>query len=184
MSWLLKLLGYRGREYRGNDFSVRIEPIEREVVSVIHTRRGISLNLSAQRIGKKWGGIEVLVPQQGEAAHMSELVRDLKTAFEAMRHGYVIARKTGVDIVPEAERQAAIAELNEMGCEIEVLPDGKIRLTRRAGAPRRDIETLRKEAPRMMALIETVHGTRQRFEILAQSKEFQSIVDENAPPRS
>jgi len=74
--------------------------------------------------------------------------------------------------------------LNEMGHEIEVLPDGKIRLTHRAGAPRRDIETIRKETPRMMALMQSVQGRRQRFEILAKSKEFQPIVDENAPPRS
>jgi len=177
MNWLRKLLGYRGREYRGKDFSVRIKPIFREVISVIHTRRGISLNLDAELIGKKWEGIEVIIPEQRDAVQISELVRDLETAFQAMGHGYVIARKTGVDIVPEAERQAAIAELNEMGHEIEVLPDGKIRLTRREGAPPRAVETIRKQTPRMMALMQSVQGRRQRFETLAKSKQFQPIGD-------
>jgi hypothetical protein len=182
MSWIRKLLGLHSREYRGDDFSVRIEPIEREVVSIIHTRRGTSLHLDGERIGKKWSGVHVLVPQSGEADQVLQIVHDLKTAFEAMGYGYVIARKIGVDIVPEAERQAAIAELSEMGFEIEVLPDRKIRQTWRTGAPRQDIETIRRTIPRMMMLIRAVHGSRERFEILASSKEFQSVVSENQSP--
>jgi len=172
MNWLLKLLGYREREYFGDDFSVRIEQIFREVVSVIYTRQGKSLNLSGERIGKKWEGIHVYLPADVEAAHVAQIVRDLETAFGVLRYGYVISRKTGVDLVPETERQAAVAELREMGYEIEILPDGKIRQTRRAGAPRQDSETLRKQVPRMMSLIQSVHGTRRRFETLAKSKEF------------
>ncbi len=30
MNWVLKVLGYRDREYRGGDLFVRIEPIHRE----------------------------------------------------------------------------------------------------------------------------------------------------------
>jgi len=89
-----------------------------------------------------------------------------------MGYGYVIARKAGIDIVLESEQKAAIAELREMGYEIERLPDGRIRQTWRAGAPRPDIETSRKTTPRVMSLIQSVHGTRQRFEILAKSKEY------------
>ncbi len=172
MNWLLKLLGYRDREYRGNDFSVQIKPANREIVSVVHTRQGTSLDLSGQRIGREWGGIEVLIPQDVGAAQVPQIVRDLETAFAAMQYGYVIARKCGIDIVPETERQAAIAEFNQAGYEIEILPDRKIRQTRRAVAPTSDIKTLQKMAPRMMSLIEAIHGTRQRFEILAKSKEY------------
>jgi hypothetical protein len=172
MNWILKQLGYHGREYRGNDFSVRIEPIMREVVAVIYTRRGTSITLNGERIGKRWGGIHVLIPPDIEAAQLSQAVLDLKTAFEAMRYGYVITHQTGVDIVPVPERQAAIAELREMGYEIEILPDGSIRQARIAGAPRQDIETIRRMPPRIMMLIQSVHGKRQRSEILAKSKEF------------
>ena len=172
MSWLLKLLGHRDLKYRGDDFSVRIKPTVREGVSVVYMRQGTPLNLSGERIGRKWEGIEVHIPHEVEAVQLPQIVRDLETAFGAMGYGYVIARRVGTDIVPEAERQAAIAELNEMGYDIEVLPDGRIRQTPKPGAPRRDIETLRKQTPRMMSLIQAVHGTRQRFEILGKSKEF------------
>jgi len=172
VNWLLKLLGYRDREYRGDDFFVRIEPIVREAVSVIHTRRGNSLNLSGERIGKKWEGIGVHIPPEVDGTQIPQLVRDLETAFQAMQYGYVIAHKTGTDVVPEQERQAAMAELNEMGYDIEILPDRKIRQTLTPGAPRRDRETLRKQIPHMMSLMQCLHGTRPRLEILAKSKEF------------
>jgi len=172
VNWLLKLLGYRDREYLGDAFSVRIEPIMREAVAVIYARRGTSLNLSGERVGRKWGGIEVYIPEDVASAQVPQIVRDLETAFVAMRYGYVIARKAGIDIVPEIEQQAAIVELRDMGYEIEILPDRKIRQTRRAGAPRQDIDELRKTTPRMMSLIQSLHGTRQRFEILARSKEY------------
>lgn len=172
MNWLLKLMGYRDREYRGDDFSVRIERIMREAVSVVYTRHAASLNLSGEYIGRKWEGIEVQIPHEVETAQVPQIVRDLETAFGAMQYGYVITRKVGTDIVPETERQAAIAELNEMGYEIEILPDRKIRQTRKAGAQRHDAATLREQTPRMMSLIQSLHGTRQRLEVLAKSKEF------------
>jgi hypothetical protein len=172
VNWLSKRLGYRDRNYRGDDFSVRIESIHREVVSVVHTRHQTSLNLSGERIGRKWEGIEVHIPPEVEAAQVSQIVRDLESAFGAMRYGYVIARKAGMDIVPEAEREEAIAELREMGYEIEILPDRTTRQTHSEGAPRRDRETLRRTTPRIMSLTQSLRGTRQRFEILAKSKEF------------
>jgi hypothetical protein len=172
MNWLLRLLGYRDREYRGDNFSVRIELVGREGVSVIHRREGTGLNLSGDRIGRKREAIELHIPQDVEAAEVPQIVQDLETAFVAMGYGYVIARKAGIDIASESEQQSAIAELHEMGYEIERLAGGRIRQKWRAGAPRPDIETLRKTTPRTMSLIQSVHGTRQRFEILAKSKEY------------
>ena len=96
-----------------------------------------------------------------------------KPDFKPLGYGYVIARLGEVEIVPETERQAAIAELHEMGYEIEVSADRKEdRLNLRKGVPRPDIESARNQGPRMMSLIQAVHGKRQRFEILAKSKDF------------
>lgn len=170
VNWLLKLLGYRDNEYRGSDFSVRIESLIREGVSIVHTRQATTLNLSGERIGRKWEGIEVHIPQDVGPAQVTQIVRDLEIAFLAMRYSYVIARNTGIDVVPETERQAAISELNEMGYEVEMLPDGNIRPTRKVGVPRYDVEKLRNAAPRTMSLIKSLHGTRRPFEILAKSK--------------
>ena len=90
-----------------------------------------------------------------------------------MQYDYVIARPLGVDVVPESERQAAIAELRDMGYEIEVSEDQKqIRQKKLPGAPPVDRETARKQIPRMVSLLQSVHGKRPRFETLAKSKEF------------
>ena len=173
MNWLLKKLGYRDRQYHGSDFSVRIEPMGREAVYVIHTRQGASLNLDGQRIGRKWEGIAVYIPRGVEAERASQIAHDLEAAFQAMGYGYQIARLSEIETVPETERQAAIAELRQMGFEIEVSTDRKqIRQKWIAGTPKPSPETIRKTIPRQMALLQAVHGTRERFEILAKSKEF------------
>ena len=172
MSWLLRLLGYRDRGYRGVDFQVRLEPIQREVLSVIHTRSGISTNLLAEYIGKKWEGISVHIDPEIENTKATQIVSDLATAFEAMNCGYVIVRKVSVDIVPESEIQAAVGELRKMGFEIEILPDGRIRQSKVLGAPHQDLETIKKQTPRIMQLMQTVHGKRTRFETLAKSKDL------------
>ena len=173
MNWLLKAFGYRGREYRGSDFRVRIDPIVREAVSVIYTYQGLKLNLGGERIGKKWEGISVQIPQYIDGEKLARIVTHLETAFQSLGHGYVIARLGEVEVVDEAERQAAIAELREMGYEVEVSADRKqIRQTAIAGSPRRDKETLQKLAPRMAHLLQAIHGKRQTFQVLAKSKEF------------
>ena len=179
MNRLLKKLGFRGRthrrgrEYRGADFFVRIEPIGRELVSITYKRQESTLHFEAERIGKKWEGVSVKIPKQIDATRVTQIVADLEAAFRAIGDDYVIYRSLGTDTVPETERQAAIAELHDMGFEIEVSPDGsQIRQKHREGAPCVDAETIRKGIPRMMSLTRTVSGKRERFEILAKSKEF------------
>jgi len=73
MNWLLRLLGLREVEYRGHDFSVRTEPTVREGVSVTYRREGAGLNLSADRIGKKWEVIEVHIPPEVEVGQVTQL---------------------------------------------------------------------------------------------------------------
>ena len=162
----------RKEEYRGNDFSVRIEPIIREVVSVSYTCHGSILKMEGELIGPNWEGIGVKIPESIEDGQVAHIVRDLEAAFVALGIGYKIDRRVGIDIVPEPERQAALAELRAMGHEIEVLPGQGVRLTKRAGAPPQDIGALRQQTTRMMSLIMSVQGTRQRIETLAKSKDF------------
>ena len=73
MNWLLRLLGLREVEYRSHDFSVRIEPTVRSGVSVTYRREGAGLNLSADRIGKKWEVIEVHIPPEVEVGQVTQL---------------------------------------------------------------------------------------------------------------
>jgi hypothetical protein len=173
MNWLLKKLGYRDRKYRTRDVSVTVQPGFREIVSVIHERGGIRLHLDGERIGKKWEGISVHIPEELDPTRVRQVARDLETAFQALGYGYIIARLAGIEIVPESEQQAAITELNSMGINVEVSSDRRqIRQAWREGAPRPGIDAARKQAPRIMSLMQALHGRRQRFEVLARSSHF------------
>jgi len=172
MNRILRWLGYRDRTYREQDLSVEIEQVFRECIAVVHTHRGIRRRYSGERIGRKWEGLEVHIPADVSADEASQISVDLATAFRAMGYGYVIAHEVGTEVIPDSEKDTALAELRAMGYEIEFLPDGKIRQTRSANAPKQDIESLRKATPRMMMLIHSLRGRRTRLEVLAKSKEF------------
>jgi len=170
MGWLLKAFGYQGREYRGDGFRVRIDPVVREAVSVIYTHHGTKLKLGGERIGKKWEGISVQIPQEIDGERLAQIVVHLEIAFRSLGRGYVISRLGAVEIVDETERQAAIAELREMGYEVEVSADRRqIRQKPIEGTARQDKEALRRLAPRMAYLIQAIHGKRQTFQVLAKS---------------
>jgi hypothetical protein len=174
MRWLSKKFGYRLRQFSGSGFSVRVEPIEREAVSVIYTRQEKTLHLDAQRIGKKREAIEVHISHDVDPARAAQIARDLEAAFQAMDYGYVIARLLEVEAVPDAEIQAAIAELRQIGYELDISLDRKqIRQKWIPGMPKPSPESIRNSMPRYLTLLQTVRGTRQRFEILARSKEFE-----------
>jgi hypothetical protein len=168
---LLSKLFRRDHAYHGNGFTVRIVPGQREIVSIIHERAGVELKLGGERVGKNWKSIDVRIPEEVEASRALQVARDLEAAFQAKGLGYVISRALGTEIVPEAEREAAMTELREMGFEARVSADGSaVNTTKIQGAPQRSAEEWRKFGPRMMTLVSAARGKRPRFEILAQSK--------------
>src|SRR6266581_7850350 len=112
MNWLSRILGRRGREYRGDDFSVRIEPGFREIVNIVRTRQQGTSHLDGERIGKRWEGIGVHLASEVEPAEVPQIVHDLETAFASLGYAYVISRTAAVDAVSDTEQQAALAELN------------------------------------------------------------------------
>lgn len=173
MKPLLRKLGYRDKEYRGTDFDVRVGTRQRELVSVSYTRDGVRLNLEGERIGERWQGIDVRIPQDVDGVLAKEVARDLAQAFQAMGYSFVISRLLGFEIVSESESQAAICELQDMGYEIEVSADkSRLRQKMRTGVPRPDFKTVREQAPRMMSLLQAIHGKRPRFEVLAKSPDI------------
>jgi hypothetical protein len=103
MNWLLKKLGYRDRKYRAAGFSVTIEPVFREVVSVMHQRSGARIHLDGERLGRKSEGIAVHIPEDVDKARVAQITRDLQIAFQALDYGYVIARLAGIEIVSESD---------------------------------------------------------------------------------
>jgi len=174
--------GRRDPEYRGENFSLRIETGFREIVFLVIKRNGVERKLEGERIGKTWQGIGLVLPGDIDAADVTQVVRDIETALSALRVGYVISRTAEVVPVPEADQQAAIAELNQMGFEVERSANPKqigprkwqqISTTWKPGAPRPGTAKAAKEAAqRMRGLIETLSGSRRRMEVLSTSKEF------------
>ncbi len=161
------------QEYRGDGFSVRVEPHFREAVSVIYNCQGTEFKLDGERIGGKWEGIKVIIPPEIEVEKVTSLVNHLEAAFQALGLGYVIARLAEVESVSEIDRQAAVAELREMGYAAELSTDRKqVRLKAISASPHGDRETLQKQSPRLMSLIHDIRGTRQHFQILAKSRGF------------
>lgn len=173
MKWFKKLLDRGRHEYSGPDFRVRIEPVFREAVSVVYSHSGRTVRLGGEYIGSKWSGIQVVIPQEITTAEACRIAGDLAVAFESMEYGYVVLHALEIETVSESERNAAFAELREMGYDVEVQSDGKVRQTKRPEAPKRDFKTLKQQAPRMMALVQAVHGSRPSFATLAKSKEFE-----------
>ena len=111
--------------------------------------------------------------REAVSARVSQVVIDLEVAFQALGYGYVIARLAGVEVVPETERQAAIAGLHEMGYDTEVSDNRKkVRQKRSVGVPIPNVETARIQSPRMASLVRAAHGERQCLEILAKSKDY------------
>jgi hypothetical protein len=182
LNWLTRTLGYRPREYRGGDLSVRVDPGLREIVSIVLTRDGASRKLGGERIGKRWEGIGVHLPSEVDLADVPQIVRDLEIGLGALRYGYVISRTVGVDPVSETEQQAAIAELNELGFDVERSADPRqTTLKPRPGVPRRDAGTAKRRTQRIMSLVLTLRGTRMRVELLAKSKEFDASFADYMP---
>ena len=183
MSWLFKKRRYGDPEYRGDGFSVRVEQGFREIVTVVHARGRTTRRLDGERIGKRWEGIGIhLLPGDVDPADVPQIVHDLEIAFTALRYGYVISRTVRVDSVSEAEQQAAIAELNDLGFEVERSADLKeVALRRRSPSPHPDTTKAQGTAPRVMALVQSLSGRRQQVELLARSEDFATDATDYMP---
>jgi hypothetical protein len=177
MNWLLRILGYHDREYHGDGFSVRIDPGFRELVSIVLTRGGTTRTLDGERIGKRWEGISVHLPREVEPGDVPQIVRDLETAFTALDYGYVISRTVAVEAVSEADQQAAMAELNQMGFEVEVSADRlQTSLQWKPGVRPPDIKTFKSTTPQVMYWLQSLTGRRPQIEVLAKSKGFTNYL--------
>ena len=183
MGRLFKFRTGQRDDYRGDDFSLRIEQGFREIVTVVLARNGTTRRLEGERIGKRWQGIGIVLPPEVDATDVPQVVADLETGFRALRYSYVISRIVAVETVSEAEQQAAITELNEMGFDVE-RPEGTLHATKaghtwtrvdlipRSGNQRRDAKTAKELSPRIMRSVQSLGGRRPQMEVLAKSEDF------------
>jgi hypothetical protein len=160
-------------EYRGNDFLVRLRPTGREAVVIDYIREGSHIVLDGERIGNRWEGIKAVIPRNLEDEKIAPLVAHLEAAFLGLGIDYMIVRLVQAQSAPEVDRQSAITELRTMGFDVGISSNGaQASLKVISDVRHRDRDTLRNQIPRMMFLIHEARGTRQQFQVLAQSKEF------------
>jgi hypothetical protein len=121
-------------------------------------------------VGKRWNQINLVVPPNlpdGDAAHVLE---NLCASLTRLKYEFVVARVGQPLPVPEQERQAAAAELREMGMEPEVAADqSTVNLKKIPGwKPPTSFDT-KAQARSMMRAVASVRGKRAPIEVLAKS---------------
>lgn len=166
---LRRLLGWGPHRYEGSGFSVSVQSVGRELVRVIYDRDGRSLDLVADCYGAAPAGIVLGVPKELPADQVGQMVKDLSEGFVRLGYGYEIYRKGEPQVVPEKERQEALAELRAMGMEARVEGD-KVKTTPLPGYKAPPKEEAVAYAIRFLKLARTVSGTRVPLETLASGK--------------
>jgi hypothetical protein len=162
---LKALLMSLGRRRSGP--SIRIVRQRREGVDLEYKDGGHTIRLSGELTGPRWKQMNVRV---AEGDWSEELLDKIAAAIAQRGYEFAIYRLGETQTISEPEREAALSELQSMGYQIEVSPDRKRIKQSLAPGPRApSLEEAKKAAPRIMKLIETVHGNRRPVEVLRKS---------------
>ena len=148
--------------------SIRIVCQARECVDLEYRDATQTLRLSGELVGPKWKQVNLTVP---EPQSDEQTLDNIALALRNRGYEFVISRFGEVQTIPQAEQNAALAELQSLGFQIEVSPDRKrVRQSRAPGAPRLSREQAKELAPRIMQLVQTVRGVRRPSAILRKSE--------------
>jgi len=175
MNWFGRILR-RKILYSNGKFSLKIVAVFRECVRLQYCRAGVTQDLSAEYVGRRWGALDVRVPSGLESGNLKSLVEDLEVGLRAMGREYLI-KEIGEPVeVPQEEKERAVARLRQLGFEPEVLPDTSIRLKpsrtrQKSYSARHSVE--------IMTLLQAVHGRRSLVKELAHSAGYERAIHEN-----
>ncbi len=154
-------------------FSVNISTLGREEAYVIYRSNDRQLEFAAQiGSGKRFftPRISVRVPKEMPDGDVREVIPNLALALAKLHYEYFVFRKDEPQTIPEAEREAAIAELREMGCEIkEMIGQGPMQRAVVNNWPRFSEEQVKTAIPRVQDLTNQARGVRESIEVLARS---------------
>jgi hypothetical protein len=151
-------------------FSLRIQRGSREMMSVIYETNGHSTTFEGSLTGPAWKQIELLIPADFHANHLDRVVADLAKGIGGLGYEYRILRRGDAEVVPEAERKAALVELRKMGWEPEVSADrSQVELKRADGSREPSPQDALAQSENMARLVAALHGTRYKLEELARS---------------
>ena len=163
-TWLQNLVG--GRSPSGP--CLRTLRQVRECVDLEYRDATQTLRLSGELVGPKWKQINIMLSGQ---EYDRQTLDNLVLALRDRGYEFLLFRLGEEQIIPESERDAALAELRALGFQVEVSPDRKmVRQTRTPDARRLSRGQAKEAAPRIMQLVQTVRGVRRPIEVLRKSE--------------
>jgi hypothetical protein len=159
----------RAADFRG--FSLRIQRGARNLASVVYEEKGHTHTFEGELAGPGWRQLNLLIPSDFSGDGLDRVVANLAKGIGELGYEYLIRRRGEAEAIPEKECKAALAELRKMGWEPEISADrSQVELKRTDGSRSPSPEEAIANSERLARLVQTVHGTRYKFEELARSK--------------
>jgi hypothetical protein len=154
-------------------FSVTISSVGREEAYIVYRSNERQLEFAAEiGRGKRFfiSRISVRVPKEMPDEDVREVIPNLTLALAKLHYEYFVFRKGELQKISEAEQEAAIAELRQMGCEIkEIIGQGEVQRAVVANWPRFPGEQVKTMMPKVQDLMSKARGVRENIEVLARS---------------
>jgi len=163
----------RGTSITFPKFSVSVRRIGPNEAYVMYAADGKEKAFDAEiNRGKRFfvPRISVCIPKEIQNADIPLILLNLTTALGKLHYEYSIYRLTEPQEIPEAERQAAVTELRQLGFEFEDLPDriGVTKAVTRNWRPSSGQEA-KALTSRVQVLMHKARGIHQDVEILARN---------------
>jgi hypothetical protein len=177
---LLILIAFIVFLFRGNrstktfpTFSITISKVGRNEAYLTYLTNYAKTELDAE-IGRGRSffvpRIAVRVPEDMVDCEVRRIVSDIALGLKELHYEFVVYRRRKPDIIPDEERNEAIAELHQMGFDIDRSPEQELVVRAVSHGWRR---TSGREAKaifsRTQALIMKARGFRENLEILARN---------------
>jgi hypothetical protein len=151
-------------------FSLRIQRGARNLASVVYEEKGRSHTFEGELAGPGWRQLNLLIPSDFSGDGLDRVVANLAKGIGELGYEYLIRRRGEGEKIPEKERKAALAELRKMGWEPEISADrSQVELKRADGSRSPSPDEAIANSERLARLVQTIHGTRYKFEELARS---------------
>jgi hypothetical protein len=151
-------------------YSVELRKQTRELLLVIYREGCRESHFRGEFSGKKWEQVNLSVPPDVTDEELPRFVKNLSEALTTLRYEFVITRPGASEPITEAELQAALAELRELGLDADVSTDRfRVQLKKLAGWKRPVTFNKKEYSRRLVKAAATVRGKRSPNEVVAKS---------------
>jgi len=156
-------------------FSVRINFLAHDVAYVVYGTESKIVEFEA-KVGRRGRLIYVRAPKELPEEDLRDILPFLVQGLTRLRYAYVIYRNLEPQKIPEAEREAAIAELQRMGVSLgESVGQRQVQRAVIHNLPRSTAEQTKATISKVQDLMATARGVRETTEVLASSGRATSV---------